>query len=197
MNWQTTFILGGGVSAAPVDTSRLKRCVVLGVNDASFYKRVDAYFSNDHNAAIATRPQIDALDCEKHLSIRRRYFDKFTTWNAKVWERVETVEPQTVAGRLSSGPIGTPGCSGYVALNLAAQKGARRIVLFGYDFHKVYRYFFSDEPYPRVEIAGVIDSFRRVAPWYQRRGIEILNASPGTAIDAFPVITHEQAYALA
>src|SRR5688572_19351733 len=149
MDWSTTWIIGGGPSAGPVDPIRFKgRGVVLGVNDAAFHKPgCDAFFTNDHGYALDIRGKIEAFPGERHLAIRQRFLCRFEGWQATVWHRVDEREPCTRALRLSSGPAGTPGCSGYVALNLAAQMGARRIVLFGYDFDDDYQYFFDDRPY--------------------------------------------------
>lgn len=187
MNWETTFIVGGGPSAATVDTAPLRRSgVVLGVNDATFHKACDAFFSNDHNYARGILSRLAELPGERHLAVRKRHWHQFTGWPVRLWERVETAEPATRPGVLSSGRVGDPACSGYVALNLAAQQGARRIVLLGYDFHDEYTYFFDDKPFPRVRVPEVRETFRAVAPWYAARGIEVVNANLASAIDAFP-----------
>lgn len=196
LNWETTYIIGGGPSAAGLDTMRLNGGVRLGVNDAAFHKPCDAFFSNDHGYALRSRDKIEAFAGERHLAIRLKFFGRFLGWDARLWQRRDWQNPSIVPGSLSSGPEGTPGCSGYVALNLAAQMGAKRIVLFGYDFDADYRYFFSDEPHMRVCVPEVIASFRDVAPWYAKKGIRILNANLKSAIDAFPRFGHAVAIAL-
>lgn len=195
MDWATTFIIGGGPSAGPLDTEALKGGVRLGVNDAAFHKPCDAFFSNDHGYALRIRDQIEGFAGERHLSVRWKFFGRFTGWNVRMWHRWDRLHPIMTDTHLSSGPEGTPGCSGYVALNLAAQMGAKRIVLFGYDFQDRYEYFFHDRPHDRVRIPDVIASFRQVAPWYAGRGIKIINANRDSAIDAFPRMTHENAIA--
>jgi hypothetical protein len=188
------YLIGGGPSCGPVQTDELKG-LRIAINDAAFHKPCDWYFSNDHGSSLNDAERIKAFPGEIHLSIRPRHQHLFEGWPATVWTRRDDLEPCTRPGLLSSGPHGTPGCSGYVALNLAAQIGARRIVLFGYDFQDDYRYFFAGN-YPRVRIPEVRQSFRDVAPWYRRHGIEIMNANPDSAIDAFPRITHAEAMAL-
>lgn len=198
MDWTLTFILGGGPSAADVDTSRLRPgAVVLGVNDAALHKPCDAFFSNDHNYALRIRAHIEGYPGERHLSVYDRNRPLFDGWQVKLWRRVLIDTPCESPDLLASGRPGVPGCSGYVALNLAAQMGAKTIVLFGYDFDDRYTYFFNGAPYPRKEIGGVIKSFRSVAPHYAKRGIKVLNANPRSRVDAFEKITHEAAYALA
>lgn len=189
------YLIGGGPSCAAVPTGELKGGIRVGINDAAFYKPCDAFFSNDHGYALGIRDKIEAFPGVRHLAVRQRHQHLFDGWRAQVWTRRDDRDPCTKAGQLSSGQPGTPGCSGYVALNLAAQLGAKVIVLFGYDFHDDYRYFFAGN-YPRVRIPEVRDSFRAVAPWYKRRGIEIFNANPRSAIDAFPRITLEEALKL-
>lgn len=198
MNWETTWIVGGGLSASEFDASRVTSGVVLGVNDAAFHKPCQAFFSNDHNSALKTRKQIEAFAGERHLSVFPRRAHLFRDWRGvTLWQRVMEDTPSLKRGALASGGRTVPGCSGYVALNLAAQKGAKRIVLCGYDFSPTYNYFFDPKPIARREVAGVLASFRAVAPWYRARGIQILNANPASAIDAFDRVTLGEAYLLA
>ncbi len=186
-------LIGGGLSAKDLDTSQLLGHRV-GVNDAAFHKPCDSFFSNDHGYALIIRDKIEGFLGHRHLSIRHRHMHLFDGWNAVIWQRMNERDPVMKGRALSSGRSGTPGCSGYVALNLAVRLGAKTIILFGYDFQPDYRYFFSEQPYPRVEMAGVIASFREVAPWYRSRGIRIFNANPASAIDAFPRISHAEAF---
>jgi hypothetical protein len=188
-------LIGGGPSAADLDAAHIPG-LRIGVNDAAFHKPCDLFFTNDHGYALGIRQQIEAFPGERHLNIRHKHQHQFEGWPVTIWRRVEEREPTTDGMRLSSGPGGTPGCSGYVALNLAMRLGAKTIVLFGYDFDSAYHYFFSADPFPRKDIPGVIESFRMVAPWYRKRGIKVLNANPASAIDAFERITHAEAFEL-
>lgn len=196
MDWSLTWIIGGGPSAGHLNSRKLTGGVRLGVNDAAFYKPCDAFFSNDHNYAQRILVTLKAFRGERHLSIKPAHLQDFAHPWLNVWTRVYEDAPTLEPGKLASGGPTVPGCSGYVALNLAAQMGAKRIVLFGYDFDPTYRYFFKDAPYPRVSIDGVIASFDAVAPWYAAQGIEVLNANPGSRIKAFRRISHQDAYRL-
>jgi hypothetical protein len=197
MDWRHAWVIGGGPSAASVDVDRLCGGVVVGVNDAAFHKSCQVFFSNDHRYAIRIRSQIEAFPGERHLSVRERNWPMFQGWPVTLWRRVTSEWPSQRRSEVSSGSIETPGCSGYVVLNFLAQMGVRAIVLFGYDFHQDYRYFFNNMPHNRRDIPGVMSSFHKVAPWYVRQGIKIWNASPGSAIKAFPILTHDEAYRLA
>lgn len=84
--------------------------------------------------------------------------------------------------------------SGYQTLNLAYHLGANRVVLLGYDM-KVQpekSHFFGD--YPRESGLQVpspytefIRRFRPLASDLAAEGIEVLNCSPDTALDCFPL----------
>jgi hypothetical protein len=193
----TFFLIGGGPSAADLDTTKLGEGTRVAVNDAAFHKPADLFFSNDHNYARERLADILALGIPVHLSVFQRNHVQFAGQPVEIWRRTYSATPDRNAGCLSSGPYGTPGCSGYVALNLAAQLGASRIVLFGYDFQANYCYFFDGSPFPRKDISGVVRSFDAVAKHYRQRGIEVINANPDSAITGFPRMSHEDAIAWA
>jgi hypothetical protein len=187
------FLIGGGPSARDLDTARLNG-FRIGVNDAAFHKPVDVFFSNDHNYARDVRSKIEASGMHCHLCMRHANMDEFRKWNkTTLWRRIDQPDPSRRAFELSTGPHGTPGCSGYAAINLALQLGFRDIVLFGYDFHENYTYFFDDEPFPRIRIPEVIASFDAVALHYARMGANVINANPNSAISGFKRVTHEEA----
>lgn len=99
--------------------------------------------------------------------------------------------------------------SGYTLLNLAYLMGAERIVLLGYDMKyasdyqgqshqvgSVPRHYFGEYPsalqhWPSKQVKGgvhveLVDLYRSVA----RQGlVEILNATPDSAIDCFPQVS--------
>lgn len=104
---------------------------------------------------------------------------------------VRHLEPTGVRGfEWEPGKVRTGLNSGYVAIQLAAQRGATRIVLLGYDMRA------SDTgehhwhaPHPDGSHPG----FDRCLPLFDdlveplaSRGIEIVNCSPKTALRAFP-----------
>jgi hypothetical protein len=82
------------------------------------------------------------------------------------------------------------GNGGYQAINLAALAGAARIVLLGYDLkdtggkpnwhaeHKVRR--------PERAMRGWPARFRELAAELKADGVEVINASEETVLDAFP-----------
>ena len=84
--------------------------------------------------------------------------------------------------------------SGYQAINLAVHLGAKKILLLGYDMHaplvngRPKMHWFGDHP------GGTSPSvFDAMLPWFEtlvgplaKRGIEVINCTPGSAIKCFP-----------
>jgi hypothetical protein len=90
------------------------------------------------------------------------------------------------------------GNSGFQAINLALLFGAARIVLVGFDMRAVdgKRHFFGDHP-PALHKSG--GDYRRFIPDFERAavtlpaGVEILNATPGSALTCFPKVPLDDA----
>lgn len=91
----------------------------------------------------------------------------------------------------------TGGNGGYQAVHLAAHLGAKRILMFGFDMHsKGGEHWFGFHSW-RVGHKGNYDMFRArfdtLAPELLRRGIEVVNCTPGSALKCFPIMTLEEA----
>lgn len=81
------------------------------------------------------------------------------------------------------------GHSGYQAINLAYLWGARRIILIGYDASSGGAHFFGRHPAPldvATQYQEFMPAYRRLAADLAAEGVEVLNCSRATAIDAFP-----------
>lgn len=81
------------------------------------------------------------------------------------------------------------GNSGYQAINLAYHLGATRIILLGFDMHchSGLSHFFGDHPSKFIsnnKYERFINAYRTIKP--EQYGLEILNCSRETALDAFP-----------
>lgn len=87
--------------------------------------------------------------------------------------------------------------SGGCAINLAVLLGAGRIILLGFDMRKIGpRYNYHNEyprprkknhdPYPRF-----LKTFPDIARDLKQLGIECINATPGSALTAFPIVKLE------
>lgn len=89
--------------------------------------------------------------------------------------------------------------SGFQAVNLALLFGARRIVLVGFDMRLVdgRRHFFGDHPRPLINTPSYqpfVTAFERAARKLPPH-VEILNATPGSALTCFPKVTLNEALA--
>jgi hypothetical protein len=91
--------------------------------------------------------------------------------------------------------------SGYQAVHLAAHFGASRILLFGFDMRVVgqRQHWFGNHPVPlntRCRFSGWIVNFARLAPALAKRGIELVNCTPGSALRGMKVSTLEREFPL-
>lgn len=86
------------------------------------------------------------------------------------------------------GTIGGGGNSGFQALNLAIQFGARRILLLGYDMHG--GHWHGDHPAGMAQpkddtMARWRRAFQANAPLIAAMGVEVINCTPGSALTCF------------
>ncbi len=182
-------LIGGGISAGQVDPASLEG-FTIGLNEAGILKPCDFWFSLDHNYAREVMPRV--LRAYKptavHVCCRPIFNGQFPGIN--IWQRQFASEP-IVAGPhfgrwLSDGGVHRAGCTGWTAINLAAQMRAEEIYLHGFDFHQDYRYWYApDEAYPRIEVPAVVRMFNKVAAWYALRGIRVVNCNPDSSITGF------------
>lgn len=95
--------------------------------------------------------------------------------------------------------VKTGGNSGFQAVHVAAHLGAARILLLGYDMKSApdgRTHWFGEHPKPTVP--GVFASvmlklFPTIAPELKRRGIEVINVTPGSALECFAKMSLEEA----
>lgn len=104
------------------------------------------------------------------------------------------------------GVIFEGGNSGFQALMLALQFGARRVVLIGYDMKRRGGrdgrvHFFGDHPLPLHNatdntLRAWADRFALIEPRLRHRGVTVINATKETAITCFPRMSLEEALEL-
>lgn len=90
--------------------------------------------------------------------------------------------------------------SGYQAINLAVHLGAAKIVLLGYDMQtdaKGSHHWFGDHPYHTVvpPYQAFLSCFETIVAPLKALGIEVLNATPQSALKVFPRVSLEEALA--
>lgn len=84
------------------------------------------------------------------------------------------------------GFIRTGNNSGYQAIHVAAQMGARKIVVCGIDMQGAHFFGLHSRPLRNTgNFTSYIERFRDLAPPLAARGIDVVNVSPRSALDAF------------
>jgi hypothetical protein len=108
--------------------------------------------------------------------------------------------------------VGGGGNTGFHAVHLAAKFGCRKILLCGFDMQSVAgseadsdprkprarQHWFGEHPWrPRLRIPFdlFVERFTRSAPEFEKRGIRVINCTPGSALKCFPFMTIEEALA--
>lgn len=85
--------------------------------------------------------------------------------------------------------LSTGANSGYAAICLAAKLGAKRILLHGYDMGprngRVRRHDYPASLNSKPRFADWIPRFRLLAPVLERRGVEVVNCTPDSALTCF------------
>lgn len=127
----------------------------------------------------------------------------FNTGNAVEDPAVFMLRPSEQREGLSTDPqaLVTGSNGGHQVVNIATLAGAARIVLLGFDAKPGAhgkKHWFGDHP-DRTEAPydTMITGFRKAAPLLKERGVEVLNASPGSAIDCFRRVNIEDVFACA
>lgn len=212
---ETAVIIGGGPSltAAQAEKCRGLRCIA--VNDAYLLTPwADAIYFADSRwwgwmqngrdgkgfPALALSPA--------ELTARYRSFAglKISISNAEPVVRepgVLFLKNHNEAGKAGDafsqdpGMIKTGSNSCYQALNIAILAGAKRIIFLGLDGKSSgKKHWFGDHPDgSEAPYASMREQFRNAARWCAEHGITVLNCSPGSAIDCFPLMALEDALA--
>lgn len=115
------------------------------------------------------------------------------TRDAKLWhlKKIEPSDAKPLSGVETSVALLTTSVTG--ALNISLHKGARRVILIGCDnkhgpegrihYHQEYPWDRTEESWWAKE-----RELRRAARGMAAAGIEVINASPGSALDFWPIV---------
>lgn len=185
---ETCYILGGGPSLAKFDASQLMGKHVIVVNNSyklAFWAEVlffgDCWWFEQHRKPLQSFSgliittccyQIHAFRRVMHIRQKLNRFGlsknrAFLTWNMN---------------------------AGACAVNVAKHLGASRIVLLGYDMRQIdncnnwhHDHMTSDDP-SHDPYEEFLLAWPYIARDAKRDGLEIINATPGSAITHFPII---------
>jgi hypothetical protein len=82
--------------------------------------------------------------------------------------------------------VTTGNCSGYQAIHIAAHAGASRVILLGMDMTPGHWHPPHPDGMSEHGWGDQLPLFQTLVEPLAERGIDVLNATPGSAIDAFP-----------
>ena len=143
----------------------------------------DVSFFLGHANGIAKHPGIKV--CSHHCAIPHSWI-KYVPSNKRTWGI--STDPKTVCWN---------GNSGAAAISIAANTGAKRIILVGFDmyvkdntqqhWHDIYEKLTPMRKQPVIiPFETHLRGFPEIAKDAKSRGIEIINASPDSKITQFP-----------
>lgn len=182
--WNSTvFILGGGPSINAVDFSLIKDKHIVGVNDAfKLGNWVDVCWFGDErwyqwNKEKLRHYQGILFGCPPN--------------SHKIVKVINVLRSDICGISPSPDRIYWNKSSGGSAINLAYHLGATKIVLLGYDMHVVddrHNWHSNHKHIPRNDIyeRRFIPPFEKIAQDADRIGLEIINATPNSALTVFP-----------
>ncbi len=199
-----TAILGGGPSAAGIDLERLQSHTnLISINDSIKYTpNAMCFFTIDGTYFSRKNPMGDFTG-PKYICLPYNIFRKL-----KLYEYPNTIRLDRMRSTIMSEDKlvinvceGLTASSGHGAINLAYLFGEKKkILLFGFDGGPIP----EDEPthwnresnHSRWGSKRCMDMDVGYGVIYKqllKKGIEVFSASPGTQIEVFPVITHDEA----
>ena len=195
---QDVFVLGNGPSLQNDPLERLAGKNVIAVNSAAFVlpKIVKVLFFGDARWYWLNKPAVQALDALK-VTLSKYWVDE--TGSRR--EEPCSGEPGICTMRQKGQSGLTLACdalawnmsSGGAAVNLASHLGAKRIILLGYDMKlgaDGARNAFPNlnKTSVKFDTMNVHKSWRSLYDTAIESGIQIINATPGSALHAIPQV---------
>lgn len=200
-NGSTAYIIGGGPSILSTNLELIKSKRVIGCNDAySLGSWIDiCYFGDWYWFIKHWKKEIKRGDGGCHPGLKA-FKGLRVTNNINV--AVAGVSGIKVLRRFGDGVITIPGAvawngnTGASAINFAVNLGAKKIVLLGFDmafkkgepnWHEPLKKEAREECYKDrfiPNIATMVEPLKRL-------NIEVLNATPGSQLKAFPMVKLE------
>lgn len=187
---ETVFLLGGGPSLTGVDLCALRGRQTMTINSSLHLAR-DAGLDNgvlffmDNGWWHAHRDAVLAWPGSVMTLSRAAKRDA-----PNAVRRIQMSYPSD--GFPAPPAIRWGRSSGHVAIALAVAMGAQRIVLLGYDMQVVAGRSHHHADYNRVGHPDVYEEFRRHFEGWNAAakaiGVEIVNATPGSALIEFPAV---------
>lgn len=198
-NDKTVAIIGGGASTKGVDLGSLKGKVHgLAVKGTVWdHPWCELGFGLDSIDLSRWWKKLNTAEMPVYWAVGHQWVEP-----TKVYfpHHLKLLRRESKTG-LSNNPevIYSGGSSGYGALNLAYLKGAKRVVLFGYDYCAVGgNWHANSEPYSPFHVYNPdkwkewAACFDDVVPELRSAKVEVINASPVSIIKTFPKVSVEE-----
>jgi hypothetical protein len=183
----TVYILGGGPSLRNCDISQLNGRHVIAVNNSyklAYFAEVlffgDCWWFEAHRTHLESFPGIIMTTCQYEI----KAFPRVIHLRHKLNRFGLSGTRQYVTWNLNAGAC---------AVDLAVNMGAKTIVLLGYDMKQIdgRNNWHSDHRTSNDPGHNPYGEFLLAWPYIahdaQRMGVKIINATPGSALDLFPV----------
>ena len=193
---QTVAILATGPSLSEADAWRVHALKVIAISDAlRLPPRADVLYSSDARWWDHHQPFFYGL--KLGLAPAPAFPGVFTL--RPDTESVFSDDPTALATGRGGDGYAHYNSSGYQAINLAVLLGAKRILLLGYDLRVAdgKHHFFGDHPRAFGQAdhyASMRGAFIKLPQALAARGVEVINCTPGSALDYFPKLPLEQAF---
>ena len=190
---QTAFLLGGGPSLAKVDLRRLSGHSVMAINSSA--KPAMAAGLDEDGVLFF----MDNGWWRDHRSLCEAWRGPVVTLSRaakreapELVRRLDTTTPQPAFPPAGAPAVRWGRSSGHLAISLAIAMGAARIVLLGYDMRLVDGRSHHHDDYSRRTHPDVFADFlAHFEGWdgeAKAAGVEILNATPDSALTEFPMV---------
>ena len=182
---RTVFILGGGPTLPgllrDIDLSNVP---VIGVNNAFRFPNVDVLWFADSRFYWWYKKDID-----KYNGLKLTYNRHPELLGGLHYVESLNIVQGTAGSGLSDTKVKFNSSSGGSAVNVAYLLGAKRIILLGFDMRFVdgKSNWWQYDQFPKTDkgYANFIRPFYKIKEDAYKLGVEILNATPSSALDMF------------
>lgn len=187
-------LVGGGPSHADIDLATLSRHRFIAINSACRKVRPAAskddilYFTD--NAWNENRPTLAAewpglvVTCNRRAKIR----------NGDAVRYIDVLALTAIMGTL---PDHSQASSGHIAACLAAVMGAAKLILVGFECREINGRTHGHDDYRQQDVSTYSERFlpgwKALSAVFARMGVEVVNATPESAIKDFPFVPFAQA----
>lgn len=179
--WPSCYIVGGGPSLRGFNFNRLRGQTVVAVNGSlSHLPWATAVVSADVPWIQAMEATVLQFPGER-IMVASVPGCEGITWLYRSRELTLSDDPSV---------IHVGGTSGYAALNVAYLKKAKSISLLGFDYAQINQHWFSEYSWKNYRSEDLwktwAKNFDSTLPQLTAAGVEVVNYSPDSRIEAFP-----------